>query len=54
MGDFKYLNEYNTDKNMMILFDTNDHSVENILLGGNYTTYKNNSQVNCKQPFIVS
>lgn len=54
MGDFKYLNEYNTDKNMVILFDTNDHSVENILLGGNYTTYKNNSQVNCKQPFIVS
>ena len=54
MGDFKYLNEYNTDKNMMILFDTNDHSVENILLGGNYTPYKNNSEINCKQSFIVS
>jgi hypothetical protein len=54
MGDFKYLNEYNTDKNMMVLFDTNDHSVENILLGGNYTPYKNNSEINCKQSFIVS
>ena len=53
MGDFKYVNEYNTDKNMMVLFDTNSHSVENILLGGNYTSYKNTDEEKCKQSYII-
>ena len=53
MGDFKYSNEYNTDKNMMILFDTTDYSVEKIILGGNYVSYKNNGEEKCKQSFIM-
>ena len=52
MGDFKYYSEYNSDKSMMIVFDTTEYSVEKITLGSNYVAYKNNDKVKCKQSYI--
>lgn len=53
-GDFKYIKQFNTDKSLMLIYDTDNHSVEKLLVSGNYKPYKDtyNEIINCKQPYI--
>lgn len=52
MGDFIYKSKYNTDKNMMIIFDTENLNTEKITLNGDYVSYQNNGEVKCKIPYV--
>ena len=53
-GDFNYVKQFNTDKSLMLIYDTDNYSIEKLLVSGNYKPYKNtcNEISNCKQPYI--
>jgi poly-gamma-glutamate capsule biosynthesis protein CapA/YwtB (metallophosphatase superfamily) len=53
-GDFKYVKQFNTDKSLMLIYDTDNYSIEKLLVSGNYKPYKNtyNEISNCKQPYM--
>ena len=46
-GDFKYKNSYNTDKSLILRFNTENKSINSIVAGGEYDNY------NCKNPIIL-
>ena len=53
-GDFTYVKQFNTDKSLMLIYDTDNYSIEKLLVSGNYKPYKNtyNEISNCKQPYM--
>ena len=53
-GDFVYKQEYNTDKSIMLIYDTNSKETREILLKGNYTPYEGiNTNLKCKNSYIL-
>ena len=46
-GDFKYNNSYNTDKSLILRFNTENKSINSIIVGGEYDNY------NCKNPIML-
>lgn len=52
-GDFTYKPEFNTDKNMMIIFNTDNSSMEKILLSGHYKSYQNDNDQKCKTSYVI-
>lgn len=54
LGDFKYKKEYNTDKSMMLIYDTDNSKYEEVLLKGKYIPYAKNGDLKCKNSFIFA
>ena len=52
-GDFIYKSDFNTDKNMMVIFNTENSSMEKILLSGHYKSYQNDNDQKCKTSYVI-